>query len=661
MHLKPDYRPDIDGLRAVAVLAVLFYHGGVSFLSGGYVGVDVFFVISGYLITSIIVGEMRSNAFRLTGFYERRVRRIYPALFVMAAFTLLAGAWLFNAGNFAALGKSAAAVTVFLSNVLFWSEAGYFDRASTLKPLLHAWSLSVEEQFYILFPILMLLIGRFGKSRFGRFLGLLWLVSFAWNVYETSRDPSSAFYLMHFRAWELLTGSLLALNILPSRLNAGLRNALALAGMGMILASVFLYHDGTPFPGVAALLPVAGSALTIYSGMKEAAAVHKALSLRPLVFIGKISYSLYLWHWPLLIFLKYYWIVEPPAAALALWLLASFSISTLSWQWIENPFRARTFLSRARLFALAGSVMTLSFAAGAVVSFEDGFPYRFPEALAAEREILFADPVKVCVNQEAQAFGGGVLCRIGAPGQPPRFVLWGDSHAAALAPALHLSALKAEVGGYVLTFSACPPLWGIDRQGPEKGDCYRFNQRVLLFLRQRPEIDTIILSARWAISTEGRRYKAEQGAPVRLVDMLEKRSASNAELFEIGLHRTVAVLAESNRNVVFVTGVPEVGYDVPSAFSIAMRTGRDLNDLIAPTRQDYLERNRAVFQALDMLKKDNLPFQIVDLSLALCDEERCRVTANNQPLYRDDDHLSLYGARYLAWLFDPLFDGMVAR
>ncbi len=661
MELKLHYRPDIDGLRAVAVLAVLFYHGGVSFLSGGYVGVDVFFVISGYLITSIIVSEMQANAFRLIDFYERRVRRIYPALFVMVACTLLAGAWLFDADNFAALGKSAAAVTIFLSNVLFWSEAGYFDRASTLKPLLHAWSLSVEEQFYILFPVLMLLIARFGKSRFGRFLGLLWAVSFAWSVYEAVKNPSSAFYLMHFRAWELLTGSLLALNVLPSRLNARFRNALALAGMTMILASIFLYHEGTPFPGLAALLPVAGSALTIYSGTKESAAVHKALSLRPLVFIGKIFYSLYLWHWPLLVFLKYYWIVEPSAANLALWLLASFAISTFSWQWIEKPFRARTFLRRARLFALAGSVMTLSFTAGVVVSLQDGFPHRFPDALTVKQKTAIADLREVCVGQEVQAFGEGVMCRIGAPDQPPRFALWGDSHAAAFAPALDMAAAKAKVGGYLFALPACPPLGGIDRQGPRKGTCYHYNQRVILFLRQHPEIDTIILSARWAISAKGKRYKTEQGPSVRLVDMQGKRSASNAALFKIGLHRTVAVLAELNRNVVFVTGVPEVGYDVPSAFSIAMRTGRDLNDLIAPTRQDYLERNRAVLQALDMLKKDNLPFQIVDVSLALCDEERCHVVENNQPLYRDDDHLSLYGARYLAWLFDPLFGGMIAR
>lgn len=662
MQLKLQYRPDIDGLRAIAVLSVLFYHAGINAFSGGFVGVDVFFVISGYLITSIIVREIRVNKFTLFGFYERRIRRIYPALFVTVAFTLLAGALLFDAENYAALGNSTISVTFFLSNVLFWTEAGYFDKAAALKPLLHAWSLSVEEQFYILFPLLMALIARHFKSRFGRWLTGITLASLALNIYWVNRDASAAFYLTQFRAWELLAGSLLALDVIPTRIGAGLRNALSLAGITLVLASVVLFDHETPFPGVAALLPVLGSALLIYTGMDGTSLIEKALSLPPFVFIGKISYSLYLWHWPLLVFMKYYLIREPTAAELAACLLAAFMISALSWKYVENPFRVRSFLAKPRIFVFAGSVMILSLIASAAIYVNDGFPARFTtgQVISLGRNDPEWTQWESCTASRKNYYNQAATCSIGAEGQSPSFLLWGDSHARALAPAIDVSAAKAGAGGYITGMMGCPPLFGLDYVDEYQGHCYNYNRRVALFIQKNPQLKTVILAARWALPIHGSYYKTEAEKDLTLIDMMQNQKGSNAALFDIGLHRTIDILLQLNRRVIIVTGIPEVGYDVPSAFSIAIRTGRDPNEIIAPTFQEYLERNQFALDVFKALEEDKA-IQIIDLSKALCNEYRCNAVANGQPLYLDEDHLSPFGSYYISYLFESLFKELASE
>ena len=662
MPSKLDYRPDIDGLRAIAVLSVLFYHGGIKLFPGGFVGVDVFFVISGYLITSIIIREIKAGEFTLINFYERRIRRIYPALFTVVAFTLLVSALLFDAMDYANIGKSAISVTFFLSNVLFWTESGYFEAPSILKPLLHAWSLSVEEQFYILFPILMALIARFFKSRFGLTLALIATASLALSVYGINHDASAAFYLMQFRAWELLIGSLLALSALPSQIGITLRNILSATGIIMILASVALYNHETPFPGMAALLPVMGSALIIYSGKGGTSLVGNVLSLRPIVFIGQISYSLNLWHWPLLLFGKYYLIREPTAMDLSIWLLVTFTISTLAWKYVENPFRVKTFLIKPRIFVFAGSVMALSLITSAAIYLHDGFPLRF----SPEQEFLGRnDPEwrqwqKCTVARENGAPKSIRLCDMGADSSTPEFFLWGDSHARALAPAINASAAQAGVAGRMTAMTSCPPLLGMDRPDERLGVCLQYEEMVLQYIQAHPELKTIILTARWALSAEGSRYKVEEGASVTLVDVvIQNQNDSNAVLFDIGLDRTVAKLIELNRKVVIVSGVPEIGYDVPSSFSIAIRTGRDINNIIAPTFQEYLERNYIVLKTINGLKEKGT-IQVVDPAQALCDDIRCNITADGQPLYLDNSHLSPFGAHYISYLFDRLFDEMTS-
>jgi len=263
MPLK--YRPDIDGLRAIAVLAVLFFHTGVPGFSGGFVGVDIFFVISGFLITSIILKDIKEEQFSIARFYERRIRRIFPALFPVIAFTLAVGAYLFDANAFKDLGQSITATTLFSSNILFWRESGYFAAASFTKPLLHTWSLAVEEQFYIFFPLALVFIHRFLKSRYILWIGIAIILSLGASIWGVYYKPSATFYLVPTRAWELLAGSVLALGVLPNPSSAWLRNLLSATGLGLIMYSVGFYTEATLFPGHNAIAPVMGAWLIIYS------------------------------------------------------------------------------------------------------------------------------------------------------------------------------------------------------------------------------------------------------------------------------------------------------------------------------------------------------------------------------------------------------------
>ena len=301
-----NYRPDIDGLRAIAVLAVVLYHANIQPFGGGYVGVDVFFVISGYLITSLIHEHCRTGQFSIVQFYERRVRRIFPALFATVAFCFLVGCLLMMPLDYKQFGYSAVANALFASNLLFWLKTGYFDTDAEVKPLLHTWSLGVEEQFYILFPCLLLLLYKFWRNGVASILSLLLIASLFLSVWQVYDQPTSAFYLPLGRAWELLVGALLALSRdrLPHRVFFD--GVLGLLGMALIFGSIFSLTADTPFPGLAALPACLGTAAIIYSGEQSKHFVPRLLSLRIVVLLGIISYSLYLWHWPLLVFAKYF-------------------------------------------------------------------------------------------------------------------------------------------------------------------------------------------------------------------------------------------------------------------------------------------------------------------------------------------------------------------
>ena len=660
MHYKMKYRPDIDGLRAVAVLAVLFYHAGFNFSSGGFVGVDVFFVISGFLITKKISENILAKEFTFIGFYERRIRRIFPALFTTILFTLVIGVWLYDAVTYKELGQSATATTLFTSNTFFWNLAGYFDSPSALKPLLHMWSLSVEEQFYFALPLVLVFLFRFFKKHVRTILAVIAGISFIAVTYTIGQDPSAGFFLTQGRVWELLLGSLLALTKVGT-INNSQRNLLSAGGILMILTSIVIYSDETMFPGASAALPVIGSAMIIFSGIGGESLISRVLSTKPFVLIGKISYSLYLWHWPLLVFARLYLIREITALDLIIWFGITFLVSFLSWKLIETPFRSLSFLTKPRIFYLAGSVMALTAITGVIIQNTKGLPGRFdPEQNTIIGKETWHSEATLWLDCESEGENELVTCPIGAEDRSPVFLFWGDSHADAVASAVNLSATNADAAGYLIWISGCPPLTGIDRTDHINQECSNFSRDVIDFVKDHGEIETVILSSRWTILAEGTRYKTEEGYTVSLTDSENPTSEeiTNKALFTTGLNRTVDELLGLDRQVILVSPVPEIGYHVPSAYFVAARTNRDITDIIAPSLAEYRARNEVVLSVMDELAATYTDVQVVDPSHILCVENICQVVIDNQPLYINDDHLSTVGAYLIAEIFDPVFAGM---
>jgi peptidoglycan/LPS O-acetylase OafA/YrhL len=408
------YRPEIDGLRAIAVSVVVLYHAGLG-APGGFVGVDVFFVISGFLITSLIVKDLEAGTFTLAGFWERRIRRIIPALACVVLATLLAGWFMLLPNDFAELGRSAVYLGLFSANIYFWRSSGYFDGAAEQKPLLHTWSLAVEEQFYLVFPLL--LVGLFAIPLLRRRGGLLSLfglgilVSLGASAWGVILRPDATFYLLPTRAWELLLGAAVALIPVPASAGDGVfagrialtnnfRELLSSAALLGIILPSWHYTSDTPFPGIAALPPCLSTALFIWvtgvcSAESRVPLVARALSVRPLVFVGLISYSLYLWHWPLIAFSNYASMKPPSAGERWLLVVASVLLAALSWRLVEQPFRTRRLCkSRRSIFAMGGLAMGCILCVGLATQSSQALPQtvhaRSPGV--CRREVRFGVP-----------------------------------------------------------------------------------------------------------------------------------------------------------------------------------------------------------------------------------------------------------------------------
>jgi peptidoglycan/LPS O-acetylase OafA/YrhL len=371
------------------VLSVLLFHAGVEVFSGGFVGVDIFFVISGYLITTIIHREVESGRFSIAHFYERRFRRILPAAAVVVVAVFVAGELLFPLHHQDNLARSAIAAALFSSNIYFYLESGYFADPANTMPLLHTWSLAVEEQFYVVFPLVMLSIAKFGKGQYAIWLPVLAVASLITCVVVTEENATAAFYLGHTRAWELLAGSLLAVNVFPALRDQHTREFVALAGTLMVAFSVLFFSELTIFPGLAALLPVLGTVMIIHSGTGGETTVGRCLSTRPLVFVGLISFSLYLWHWPVVVFAQYYSVVALTPALIILVLCASFFLAVVSWRYVEMPFRKKRIAAERRQMFRVSAALTFGLVTiGAIGIYGQGVPAVGPASSVARARCL---------------------------------------------------------------------------------------------------------------------------------------------------------------------------------------------------------------------------------------------------------------------------------
>lgn len=648
------YRSDIDGLRAIAVLSVVFYHLGLPFITGGYVGVDIFFVISGFLITRIIHREAVSGNFSILGFYERRARRILPALAVVVLASIVAAHFLLAPFDYDDFGLSAVATLLFASNFHFKDAINYFAPAAEFHPLLHTWSLAVEEQFYILFPLLLVAFVRFGRVISG--VLVLLVLSFGASVLAITSNlisPETAFYLLPVRAWELLFGSVLALDMVPVPKNRLLREATALLGLVLIGFGIFFLTSQTPFPGVAALLPVVGAALVILAGEGGPSLVGRALSLRPMVFVGLVSYSLYLWHWPILAFLRHMRnSVDLGTADLVAAFMLSMMAATASWWFVERPFRNRRWMSQKRVFALSGAAIGGLSAIGLAIHLSEGVVDR----LSPQLQLISAGASDKETNRRSCELRRGVetLCRLGPSGVPADALLWGDSHAGALMSAVEVAQSDYGKAMRLATLSSCLPLFDVRfvrLNGRRKKNwklCKAFNNEIINWLEKgNHEIKTVVLMARWAIAATGQRLPGEPGPDMALVP-LNSPLPTKAQAVKMaptllakGLEKTLRRLKAAGLNVIIVGSVPEMTWNVPRTLVLSAWQGKE--PPATPTYAQVTVRHAAADNVIKQLA-EKYGAKYILLTPLLC-KPNCKTVVDGHSLYVDDNHLTAYGAR----------------
>lgn len=656
------YRRDIDGLRALAVLPVVFFHAGIDVFSGGFVGVDIFFVISGFLITSILIKDIQAGEFSLKNFYERRARRILPALFLVCLLSFAVGAWLLLPFDFNDFSQSLLATLGFASNIHFYGDIGYFAGPADFKPLLHTWSLAVEEQFYIFFPLILIALYKFCPRALKGAVVALLVLSLALNLWGIDHNPKLTFYFLHTRAWELLFGAILALGILPSLPTRALRQVASLIGLGLVFYAIFAYTHQTLFPGYAALIPALGALLLIWANDRQDTLIATILSWRPFVFIGLISYSLYLWHWPVIVYTKIYLDRALDTGAIVFVLLVSLIGATLSWRFVEQIVRRKhIWHTRKSLSYGLGGVFAGILALALTTDLTDGLPNRLsPTALtylAASKDLN--PDLDQCDRLDVARIKEGKLCPLGPTGQSPRFVVWGDSHADALMPGIKKMAENQKVSGLHASFSDCPPLLGVIR--PEKSSSYQcvpFNQAMFDFIKDSG-VKNVILAARWNGYAQGTIPGSVDAGTYMLVGLPNDRGRSVSKdeskaNFKHGVNLTLNALKEIGVTVWVVEQAPTYKKHIPDALTRAEIAGKSF-DAFQQSLQNHQDRSRFVADAFAPHLGETTKY--IRLSDKLCPkaDETCLLTGDGAPLYRDNNHLSAHGSRWIGDAFMPVF------
>ena len=644
------YRLEIDGLRALAVLAVVVFHADSNLLGGGFVGVDVFFVISGFLITRIIHREVKENRFSLARFYERRVRRILPAFFAVLAVTTLISYFVVLPSSFKGVGRSISASSLSCSNILFWQEDGYFAAASEEKPLLHTWSLGVEEQFYIFLPLLVMLIARRSWKVQRIVYGLIGAVSFIASCVMLPKDPSLVFYNLPFRAWELLIGSWLAISPLAGKLDdlsAGIKAKISAIGVVSILLVCVFYSRETTFPGYAAVFPCLGAACAIVGRGHGWAG--KILTAKPMVFVGKISYSFYLWHWPVLVLKgQFDPLAELPGYTVYLSIVLSFFLAVLSWRFVEQPFRRSTFGTQRQAFASAVFAIVAFAVLGIGIHVYQGVPQRFDAKVIA----LDDNAAQATQNSLDSFRQSGTLNRaVLGSNVPPKLCVFGDSHSIAIASFLAQEFQKKNASVLHFYAAATAPIDNVD---------FNFNSdgreqvsTAIEFLEASEDIEAVVLIGRWSnyvIGPDPDLGTFERGKPklpyIRAVGATGNASAQEAQqLFEQGIESTVRRLQKTGMQVIIVYPIPEVGFHVPRTLAKLELLGRSASEFRRPA-SSYFERHEFATRVLDQFEFPNV--SRVFSHVYFLDGEQMIVHLQGDPLYEDDDHLNLLGVEKIA-------------
>jgi peptidoglycan/LPS O-acetylase OafA/YrhL len=623
------YRAEIDGLRALAVIPVILFHAGLEVFSGGFVGVDVFFVISGYLITTILVDDLENNRFSIVKFYERRARRILPALFfVMISCIPFAWMWMVPS-QMKDFSQSLISVSLFASNIQFWLESGYFSEVAEGKPLLHTWSLAVEEQYYVIFPVFLLIAWGFGRNRVFWMIVVFAAISLVLSEWGWRHHPTANFYLAPTRAWELLAGSIAAFLVLKRGVRSN--ELLSLLGLVGIVFSIFVYDESTPFPSVYALVPVVGVVLLILFA-DEKTVVAKFLSTKLFVGLGLISYSAYLWHQPLFAFARIKSLEAPSLAVMLFLSLASLGLAFLSWRFIETPFRNKVVITRMKIFLLTPLFLILPISLGLVGHFKNGF---YEELLTNEQKILMQSAVPSPKRTECHTGGINYVKYDSACTYflgDLKVAVFGDSHTVELAYALAKELEPYNVKLKHLSFSDCIPSYGISPD-TSKG-CTEWTDETVQRLLSDQRISTVVISYRINSALFGDHAN-------RYPQLPNQRSVKDIDEIWGAYISMLNTLLDGGKNVILVLQAPELPKPIESLIE-----HRYTNDFIIGVPKNWwLKRNEFV-----RTRRFELPEGIVmiDPSDLLCDRVNCFAAANGVAFYFDDDHLSVEGAKLVA-------------
>jgi peptidoglycan/LPS O-acetylase OafA/YrhL len=661
-HSHQYYRPDVDGLRAIAIVLTVAYHALPSKFPGGFIGVDIFFVISGYLITKMIIEELDRNIFSFGIFYLRRLRRLLPALVLVLFSVWLLGLGTLMAHQYKELGLHIVGGITFASNFLLWSEVGYFDGASSLKPLRHLWSLGVEEQYFLIWPIIIIVLAKFRRKHMIIPCLFLLLLSFLSCILLSNTDPIAAYYFLPTRLWELMLGSLLAIG--PSlRLGIITQTILSIIGVALLIGSTFLINGSQTYPGWRALVPAIAAALILSSS--RSILNRKFLSCKLIVGIGLVSYPWYLWHWPLLsIFenIDHYFKLGSTEVKLARITLAMFSLvlAILTYKYIEKPIRTTIPLERNDLvkikqaWSIATIVCGIIVVIGVITFVFEGFPQRhairtnggytanlvevshdaFSKKLA-EMEIC-GSKFKVLSDSwcyQARRTGDGVGIRT---------VVLGDSHARSLFLGLSSSWME----GSILLSARCAPL--LEVIVADEPECVQANQNLIKNILADNAIEIVILVSRGPLYTSGTGFgSVESGVGKKLYFDRTETSFTPEQKFSFGLKNFIEPLVYGGKKVFFVLNVPELGFSPMNCIAappFLNHKMRKLNEC-GISKNVVLERQQDYRRAIHNLQSEIPAIYVYDPLMLLCDKNWCFAEKNGQLLYADNNHLSISGSK----------------
>lgn len=647
--VRGNFRDDINGLRALAVVGVILYHFRIPGFSGGFVGVDIFFAISGFLMTGIVVKGLEQGRFSLIGFYVARARRIVPALVGLCAILLCLGWFALLPSDYKTLSTHVIASLGFFSNIKYWKESGYFDLASHDKWLLHTWSLSVEWQFYLILPIVLWVVWhlRPGRAVQARTILVALVVSLAVSVLITDTDPAAAFFSFPTRAWELLGGGLVVLYAENLAMSAACRRWLEAFGLGLILVSIAAFDSSSAWPGWRALVPVVATVMVLLAARSPPWTGNRVTQ-----WLGGRSYSLYLWHWPSYVALVYAEL-QDDYLAISAGILVTLILGNLSYLWIENPSRRLLVHKHPGVAAtVLLSVVMVFMTTSMLIRSHEGVVGRFPPAaeLVAEEANNFNPRRDDCHPNKGRT---SPSCVWG--GADWKVIAIGDSHADAIITSIVLAKPVGDAGVVQWSYSGCPFVQGARsvRKINEDYQCTEFNEWVRSRLDVLPKSIPILIIGRYAKAALG---KNEDRLPVDVPEIYFSKvyQASTPQfLNEFAQHITVsACQLAKERPVYMLRPIPEMGIDVPKAMSRRMALG--LGNDISISIEQYRKRNAWVWAAQDAAR-DKCGVKILDPIPYLCHGGRCYGTKDGRPLYRDSDHLSEFGNKLLMPIFVELF------